>query len=118
MVKKLPNHVKAEIYKVKYKDFKVASLDTYGYFPIFVSFRDNLNLKKINGNALKLYIYLGLKSDNWSGETWVSIETMAEYFGKSKRAISNWLKELEEMNLIKRLQLNKDDVSHTYLRPY
>lgn len=48
----------------------------------------------------------------------MSIDTISKYFKKSKRTISNWLQELEEKKLIKRLQLENNGVAHTFLIPY
>lgn len=114
----LPNKRKAEIYRQDYNQWKSYALDQFGYFPLFQPFKETFLLKNLSGNALRLYLYLGLASGNKTGETWVSIETIALYFSKSKRTISSWLKELEEANLIKRMQLNINSVAHTFLLPY
>jgi len=42
---------------------------------------------------------------------------MANVLGKSPRTISNWLKELENKNLIIRMQLRPNGVTHTFLLP-
>lgn len=102
----------------EYKDFKEAALANIGYFPVFLSFKSSGLLREISGNALKLYILLGLSTDNWNGETWVSLETIAEYFKKSKRTVSNWANELEELKLITRMQFEYNGACHTFLRPY
>lgn len=117
-LKNLPNYKKAEIYKEDYANWKKNSLENCGYFPIFESFKETYLLKNLSGNALKLYLFLGLRSRNKTGETWVSIETIAKYFGKTNRTISIWIKELEEKKLIKRMQLERNKSSHTYLQPY
>lgn len=75
-------------------------------------------LRNLSGNAVKLYIYLGLMAGNETGETWVSLDTTAAYFGKTKRAVSEWVKELEEAQLIERMQLKPNEVAHTFLLPY
>jgi hypothetical protein len=114
----LPNHRKGDIFEKNYSIWKSNSLKTSGYFPIFNGFKENYYLKNISGNAIKLYIYLGLHTGNETGRTWVSIENIAKYFEKSPRTISYWLKELDEAHLIERLQMEKNGVSHTFLRPY
>ncbi|MHA4202327.1 helix-turn-helix domain-containing protein [Bacillus cereus] len=114
----LPNHVKAKMYKKNYKRWKEFSLDNIGYFPVFQTFKEDYFLRHLSGNAVKLYIYIGLKSGNKSGETWVTIDTMCKYFQKSPRTISNWIQELEDHKLIKRLQLQYNEPSHTFLQPY
>lgn len=113
----LSNLQKAEEYRENYKAWKESTMK-FGFFPVFLAFKDTYLLKKLSGNAVKLYIYLGLMSGNMTGETWVSIESISKYFGKSKRTISNWVKELEQENLIVRMQMEYNGVSHTYLQPY
>lgn len=115
---KIPNKQKAVIYREDYGEWKEYSLDHHGYFPIFQTFKEAFLLRDLSGNALRLYLYLGLMSGNKTGETWVSIDTIAQYFDKSTRAISNWIKELEEAKLIERMQLENNGVSHTFLKPY
>ena len=117
-IKKLPNKVLAELQRKNYAAWKQDSLNNTGFFVIFNGFLDNNYLNKISGNALKLYIYLGMNSKNDTGESWHSIESIAKYFGKSPRTISYWLSELEEHNLIKRMQLEINKEAHTYLQPY
>ena len=82
------------------------------------SFKSKNILNQISGNALKLYIFFGISSHNETGESWYSLEYIAKYFGKSTRTISNWILELEKVKLIKRIQLERDGVAHTFLKPY
>lgn len=114
----LPNHRKAEIYRSNYTKWKGKSLDTAGYFPVFQPFKEGFLLRELSGNALKLYVYLGLHTGNKTGETWVTIESMATYFEKSKRTISTWLEELIAHDLIVRMQLTYNEPAHTFLLPY
>jgi len=114
----LPNYRKAEIYRANYKKWKELSLENVGYFSVFQMFKEDFLLREISGNALKLYIYLGLHTGNKTGETWVTIESMAKYFKKSPRTISNWLEELIKLKLIERRQLKFNDSAHTFLLPY
>lgn len=114
----LPNYRKADFLEQRYSSWKASSLEKGGYFPIFSAFKEDFLLKKLSGNAVKLYLYLGLHSGNDTGKTWVSIENIAKYFGKSPRTVSNWLQELEEAELIERMQMEKNGVSYTFLRPY
>lgn len=100
-----------------YKARKQARLQEPGWFPIFKEFEDEV-LKSISGNALRLYIYLGLHSKNATGETWVTLATMAEYFGKSERTISTWLEELHKRKLIERIQPDRNTSAVTFLKPY
>ncbi|MDB1971468.1 helix-turn-helix domain-containing protein [Clostridium tertium] len=116
--KKLTNSQKAELYKKNYSTWKQTGLDDYSYFLIFKGFVESYKLKNISGNALKLYIYLGMYAKNNTGEIWHSTHTIAKYFNKSERTIRTWTKELEDMHLIKKMQLEFNGVSHTYLQPY
>ncbi|KZO00488.1 helix-turn-helix domain-containing protein [Pseudobacillus badius] len=115
---KLPNYRRAEIYRENYGKWKRNSLVHIGFFPVFQPLKEEFLLKKLSGNALKLYLYLGLNSGNTTGETWTSIDTIAKYFDKSPRAISNWIKELEDHQLIIRMQLAPNEAAHTFLKPY
>lgn len=117
-VYKIPKIQQAKINNKEYDQWKKFALSHFGFFPIFQPFKEGFILRNLSGNALKLYIYLGLMSGNETGETWVSIETMASYFKKSKRSISGWLKELEEAELVERMQLKMNESSHTFLKPY
>jgi DNA-binding transcriptional ArsR family regulator len=116
--KKIPNYRIAETNENEYGAWKKNALQHYGYFPVFQPFKEDFLLKNLSGNAVKLYIFLGLMSGNESGKTWVSIETMAKYFNKSKRAISQWLSELEKSHLIERMQMEQNGVAYTFLKPY
>ena len=115
--KKISNKKLAENLKENYSIWKNYSLKNENYFVIFNKFSD-VKLKNINGNALKLYIYLGINSNTYTGEVWHSLETISQYFGKSERTIRSWLKDLEDLNLIYRMQLNFNKESHTFLQPY
>lgn len=120
-VRKIPktsNKAKAELHKNQYKQWREKRLKQGGYFIIFNDFKNNNILKELSGNALKLYIYLGLYSKNNTGESWHSLQTMAEYFEKTERTITNWLRELESLGLITRFQLEVDGVAYTFLKPY
>ena len=101
----LSNREKAVHYRNNYSAWKKYSLDSKGYFIIFNGFLERRILKNITGNSLKLYIFLGIHSNNETGESYYSIESMAKYFGKSERTINNWINELEKLNLIKRMRL-------------
>lgn len=108
----------AESIKNNYTKWKKDSLSDTGYFVIFKGFMDGKKLKDISGNALKLYLYLGLNSNTRTGEVWHSNSTIAKYFDRSERTVRLWMQELESLNLIKRFQLNFNEESHTFLQPY
>jgi len=115
---RINNSKRDVIYKSDYREWKVNSIDEFGYFIIFEGFLENNLLNKISGNALKLYMYLGLKSGTYTGIVWHSNKTISEYFNKSERTIRGWMKELEDLNLIKRMRLKYDGIVYTYLLPY
>lgn len=115
---RLKNKEKALLMRSKYKFWKYDALDQSAYFIIFQGFLESGKLKDISGNALKLYIYLGINSNNYEGVVWHSNKKISEYFGKSERTIRTWMKELEDMNLIKRMRLEYDGIVYTYLQPY
>jgi len=112
------NKLKSEALKSDHREWKKEQLDSNTYFIIFKDFLSPHILKKMSGNALKLYIYLGLNSDNMTGEVWHGTEKIAKYFNKSERSIRNWFKELQELNLIYRMQLQFNGNSYNYLLPY
>ena len=112
-------------YKKRYEAWKKDALNQSGFFVIFNGFleeKQNISnkalLQEISGGALKLYIFLGIKSNNFTGESYYSIKSISEYFNKSERTINNWIHELEKLNLIYRAQLKYNGVSHTYLQTY
>ena len=90
--------------------------DKEGFFPIFSSFKEKM--RYLSPGATSLYIYLGLHANYKTGEVYHSLGTIAMYFGKSTRTITNWMKELEDNDLIFRKQKKLNHVSHTYLKPY
>jgi DNA-binding transcriptional ArsR family regulator len=108
-----------EEYKQAYLNWKKQCLaQKQGYFIIFNSFLKSGILREVSGDALRLYIYLGMFTQNYTGETFVSMQTMADYFKKSVRTIGYWLKELEDKGLIIRIQLDVKKTAHTFLRIY
>lgn len=114
----LRNKEKSLILRQNFRYWKMSSLENSGYFIIFQGFEEGNKLKNISGNGLKLYIYLGLHANNYEGIVWHSNKTIAKYFGKSERTIRGWMKELEELQLIKRMRLKYDGNVYTYLQPY
>ncbi|MBS5927554.1 MAG: helix-turn-helix domain-containing protein [Clostridium sp.] len=114
----LSNKKKSIIIRNKFKLWKQSCLERCGYFTIFQGFEENKMLKDISGNALRLYIYLGLHANNYEGIVWHSNIRIAKYFGKSERTIRAWMKELEDMGLIKRMRLRYDGEVYTFLAPY
>ncbi|MGW7816520.1 helix-turn-helix domain-containing protein, partial [Staphylococcus xylosus] len=81
-------------------------------------FLEKKYLNKISGGALKLYVYLGIHSENATGESFYKIKSISDYFNVSERTVSNWFRELLKLRLIERYQLELNGVSHTYLNVY
>ena len=90
--------------------------DKAGFFPVFYGFKDYLPI--LSSGAISLFLYLGLHSNNKTGECYHDVSTMAEFFNKSPRTISTWISELEKCGLIERMQLIFNGVAHTFIRPY
>ena len=101
-----------------YNSWKITRINEPGWFPIFSEFKDNGLLKDLSGNALRLYIFLGINSKNDTGVSWYSLNSIANYFNKSERTISNWLEELKNYNLIERIQPDRSSSAITFLKPY
>lgn len=75
------------------------------------------HLSDIDGSALKLYLYFAIHASNDYGESWHSIQRIADFFKAQPRTVNNWIKTLVGRDLIYREQ--KDSKSHTtYLIPY
>ena len=110
--------LQARLDRSNYQYWKKNNLGSSGYFVIFKGFQANGYLKKISGNSLKLYIYLGIHSNNSTGESFHSVERIAKYFGRSERTIYNWLNELLDLKLIRRAQLELNGPAHTFMQPY
>lgn len=108
----------ANLDRENYKQWKLSNLETSGYFIIFSGFLSNLILKRISGNSLKLYLYMGINSNNMTGETFHSVEAIAKYFGKTERTIFSWMNELVELHLVRRVQFEYNGPAHTFLQPY
>lgn len=102
------------------KDFnewrKVNFESNKGFFPIFQDF--SKHMQNLSTGAISMYVFLGLKSNYKDGTSFYSIAKLAIQFNKSERTISNWIKELENKNLICRKQKKINGVSTTYLLPY
>lgn len=88
-----------------------------GFTMIYESFKKKDILSKIDGGALKLYLFLSLSAKNKTGESWYSIEALADYFDVQSRTIDKWFKNLIDLNLIFR-QRYKGKSHTTYLLPY
>lgn len=87
-----------------------------GFFPVFYDLKNYLN--HLSSGSISLFIYLGLHSNNQTGECYHDLKRIAKYFNKSTRTVSTWFKELEDIGLIEKFQLEPNKVAHTFIRPY
>lgn len=87
-----------------------------GFYPVFSDFKVYFDV--LSPGAISLFLYFGLHSNNVTGECKHTLETIAKNFNKSVRTISNWINELEENDLIVRLQENFNSPSKTFIIPY
>lgn len=101
-----------EIYKTWIKTCK-ESIEPF--FIILKRFMDHWCF--LSAGAIKLYIYFGIYMDKKKGFFYRSLDTISNDLNVSKRSISKWFKELEELNLIKRQQLFLNKSSCTYMLP-
>lgn len=107
-----------DIYREDYKKWKkIMQEDGAPFFMIYKSFQEE-HLKDISGGALKLFVYLGFQANNFTGESWHSIETISEFFGNDQRTVQKWFKELEERHLVTRVQRGYKWIANTFILPY
>lgn len=91
--------------------------DKKPFFAVYSEFKDT-HLSEISGGALKVYMFIGFHVNSFSGECWVSVETMADFFKNDKRTVKKWLQELEDRGLITRIQKGYKRIANTFLLPY
>lgn len=87
------------------------------FFIVYKDFQDE-HLRDISGGALKLYLYFGFHANNNTGECWHSTETIAQFFKNDERTVKRWIQELEERQLIIRIQKGFKWIANTFLVPY
>lgn len=110
--------VEMESLRENYKQWKyLRKEDKSPFFIIYSDFKD-IHLKDLSGGALKLYLYLGFHINTFTGECWVSTEKISNYFEKDERTIRKWFEELQEKNLITRIQTGYKRVANTFFIPY
>lgn len=87
------------------------------FFMVYTDFKDT-HLKEMSGGSLKLYVYLGFHANNFTGESWHSSDTIADYFGVDVRTVKKWFAELEDRNMVTRIQTGYKRAANTFLLPY
>lgn len=104
-------------YYSSWRDFNKGNDDSKETFAmIFTSFKENV-LPDIEGGALKLYLFFAFNATNATGDSWYSIEKIAEFFKVGTRTVDKWIKILMEKELIYRDHNNYKSAT-TYLLPY
>lgn len=105
-------------YRDNYKNWKDEKKKSKSpFFMIYSSFKEPY-LRDISGGALKLYIFLGFHVNTFTGECWVSADTISDFFGNDVRTVKKWFEELEKSGLISRVQTGYKRVANTFLLPY
>ncbi|CAM5207992.1 hypothetical protein UACE39S_00330 [Ureibacillus acetophenoni] len=84
---------------------------------LYTSFFNDKYLAKLDGGAIKLYLFFCFNANNTNGDSWYSIPKIAEYFDVQTRTVDKWIKTLVDHQLIHREQNNKKSFT-TYLLPY
>ena len=74
-------------------------------------------LPELSTGALKLFLFYGFNAKNETGESWYSIDTIAQKLATTPRSINTWNSELEILGLIYRSSENKNSKT-TFLIPY
>jgi len=105
--------------KMLYKEWrKRQHEERAGFFPVF-SKDFKPYLKDLSGNAVRLYVYLGLHSNNETGQTSnTTLRAMQYFFDCDPRTLQKWLAELENAGLIKRVQPFYKAKRQIVLKPY
>lgn len=106
-----------EVIKEYYSNWRKTNSDSNtAFIPLFKGFRQT-HLATLEPGALRLYLFFAFAADNNYGNSWYSIEKIAEFFNAQTRTVNNWIKVLVEKNLIIREQKSKRSFT-TYLVPY
>lgn len=104
-------------YYSSWRDFNKGNDDSKEKFAmIFTSFKENV-LSDIEGGALKLYLFFSFNATNSTGDSWYSVEKIADFFDVGTRTVDKWIKILIEKELIYRENTNHKSAT-TYLLPY
>ncbi|MYL57562.1 hypothetical protein GLW20_08585 [Virgibacillus halodenitrificans] len=104
-------------YYSSWRDFNRGNKDSKEKFAmIFTSFKDKY-LSEIEGGPLKLYLFFTFNSANDSGDSWYSVEKLADFFNVGTRTVDKWIKTLVDKQLIYR-DISNHRSATTYLLPY
>lgn len=112
---KPPVRVKLKNHAAVFTEWKKKGLEVGGYMPFWTGYAELIT--EIKPELGQLLTWLWLKADHEQGYCSHSRETMAEAFGISPAGIDKRLKQLVELNLIKRVRRHNSS-SYTLLTPY
>lgn len=107
----------------KYDSFKkiYSSFIHDGYEKKQVSFSRLGDIEKylpyFQGKALNLYVFYLSKAKNETGESFWSIQSIADQLKAAPKSVSNWNKNLIDLGLIYRSNTTSDSSTKTYLLP-
>lgn len=94
-----------------------SSVRSAPFFQLFKEFMESDHLKELEDGAIKLYLYYGFFANNDTGESWHSVERIAEYFGVQTRTVEKWNRSLKEAGLIHR-EKDRRKSNSTFLIPF
>lgn len=105
-----------ESYRKEYRRWRTQLMrKESGFFALYQDFLPMI--KELSAPALRVYLYVGLHSNNWTGESWHSLSTIAETLKMDPRTVRRALNELVDHELVARLQKTPRGRTYTYLRP-
>ena len=105
-----------DLYRTEYRRWRTQMMkEEAGFFALYQDFLPMLSA--LSAPALRLYLYLGMHSNNWTGESWHSLAKMANELHMDPRTVRRALQELTDQGLIARVQRSPRAPTYTYLRP-
>jgi predicted transcriptional regulator len=93
----------SQLYKQNYRDwrqFRKKTNDNYFILPT------ELEKYLPNNKAINLYLYYCFKAKNEGGDSWHSVNTIAESLGVTPKTVNTWNKTLVDLGMIARLDDN------------
>jgi hypothetical protein len=109
---------KDQALKGYYKSWKALNqLAKSSFTAIDNAFFTNKLLRDLEPGPLKLYLFFAHVANNDYGNSWHSIQSIADYFEAQTRTIDNWIKVLVDKDLIYRIPRGSKS-HHTYLVPF
>ncbi len=105
-----------ELLKSEYEKWRAnARVTKEGFFPVFKNFRSYLK-GSLSSEAIRVFLYLGLVSNNKSGEVFYPLSSIASYLDKTDEDLKDIMDELKAANLVERIKT--EEGTKTFLLPY